>query len=417
MFICRSINQKMKVMVHSIIRSFFIWLFKSIFNFIQVKFYSNEIVFNCAWEDPLVDIEALEINEKDNLMCITSAGCNILTYVLERPNHIYAVDINPCQNALLELKIASIKELDYPTYWQIWGHGKFQGFSQDIYPRLRVHLSQEAKYFWDSHKYYFDPRMFRNSFYWRGCSGLFAYIVNWCLWLVGASKYLNALFNAQTIEEQKMIYEKYIKKRIWNPVIIKLLTSPFILSLLIGVPFAQQNLMKQSIGEFFRNSLDTVLTELSIKTNYFYRVYIFGEYTKECCPEFLKEDNFNKLKNGLINKISIHTTTVTNFLKEHQKKDINRFILLDHMDWLADKPNILVEEWQQILNNSSEDCRYIWRSTSDNTMFVDNISIMYQEKETTVKQLITYEQNLATKLHKIDRVHTYVSFFIAHRNH
>ncbi|CAF0963342.1 unnamed protein product [Didymodactylos carnosus] len=398
----------------STIRSFFLWLFNLIFEFVRSKVYSQKIVFNCVWEDPLLDIEALEISEKDNIMAITSAGCNILTYVLQKPNHIYAIDINPCQNAILQLKIACIKELDFPTFWEIWGHGKLRGFSTNIYPRLRRHLSQEAKNFWDSHKHYFDGKSFRNSFYWRGCSGMFAYTIGVYMWLIGVSKHVERMFNAQTIEEQKTIYEKYVQRRLWNPIINKFLSSPFILSHLTGVPSVQQNLMKQPIGDFIRNSINTVFTELPLKTNYFYRVYVYGEYTKQCCPEFLKEENFNKLKDGLIDRISIHTTTITNFLKEHQKKDISRFVLLDHMDWMAQTPNTLAEEWQQIFNNSTENCRYIWRSVSLNAMFVNNTSITYKGKATTVKELITYKQSLATKLHKVDRVHSYVAFFIAH---
>ncbi|CAF1244545.1 unnamed protein product [Rotaria sp. Silwood1] len=87
------------------------------------------------------------------------------------------------------------------------------------------------------------------------------------------------------------------------------------------------------------------------------------------------------------------------------------------MDWIVTTPNILAEEWLQILDNSTEDCRYIWRTASPNAMFVDSISITYKGKATTLNQLITYKQSLATKLHKVDRVHTYNAFFIAHLHH
>ena len=131
--------------------SFFLWLFNPIVEFLRRKIYSQKIIFNCCWEDPLLDIEALQINDNDNILCITSAGCNILTYLLQNPKHIYAIDVNPCQNALLQLKIASIKELDFPTFWQMWAHGRIENFSEEIYPRLRIHLPEEARFFWDNH--------------------------------------------------------------------------------------------------------------------------------------------------------------------------------------------------------------------------------------------------------------------------
>ena len=403
--------------IYSAIYYSFMWLSNTIMEFFRRKVYSEKIVFNCSWEDPILDIEALEINENDNLLCITSAGCNILTYLLQNPQHIYAVDVNPCQNALLELKIASIKELNFATYWQMWGRGRLERFSENVYPRLRIHLSKEAQLFWDNHKHYFDGKGMRKSFYWRGCTGLLAYLIHWYFRLIGISKNLDRMFNVETIEEQERMYDKYTRRRFWNPIFSKLLSSSWSLSFLLGVPTTQQNLMGQSMRDFMENTICTVLTKLPLKNNYFYRVYFYGEYTKQCCPEYLKEENFNRLKDGLINRISIHTTTITEFLKSHTKRDISRFVLLDHMDWLATQPEVLSEEWQQIFDHSTDHCRYIWRGISTNPMFVENTPVIFNGKATTVKQLIKYNQSLAEKLHQIDRVHTYSAFFIAYRHH
>jgi len=63
-------------------------------------------MFNDAREDPRIDRIALQLCPSDRLMVITSAGCNVLDYLLAGVEHIDAVDINPFQNALLELKIA-----------------------------------------------------------------------------------------------------------------------------------------------------------------------------------------------------------------------------------------------------------------------------------------------------------------------
>ena len=52
------------------------------------------------------------------MLVITSAGCNALDYAISGPAHVYAVDMNPRQNALLELKIAGIKKLNYEDFYQ-----------------------------------------------------------------------------------------------------------------------------------------------------------------------------------------------------------------------------------------------------------------------------------------------------------
>jgi hypothetical protein len=47
--------------------------------------YSRALVYNTCWEDPAVDRQVLNIGADDRLLVITSAGCNVLDYVLLGP--------------------------------------------------------------------------------------------------------------------------------------------------------------------------------------------------------------------------------------------------------------------------------------------------------------------------------------------
>ena len=68
----------------------------------------HNLVYNTCWEDPRLDRVALDLGPDDTLLVVTSAGCNVLDYALTGPRRIHAVDMNPRQNALLELKLAAI---------------------------------------------------------------------------------------------------------------------------------------------------------------------------------------------------------------------------------------------------------------------------------------------------------------------
>jgi hypothetical protein len=61
--------------------------------------YARSLVYNTCWEDPAVDLAALERAPDDRMLVITSARCNALDYALAGPGHIHAVDANPRQNA------------------------------------------------------------------------------------------------------------------------------------------------------------------------------------------------------------------------------------------------------------------------------------------------------------------------------
>ena len=66
-----------------------------------------ELLFGMSWEDPESDRQALQIRPGDALITIGSGGCNTFSLLLENPGRIFAVDINPCQSHLLELKRAA----------------------------------------------------------------------------------------------------------------------------------------------------------------------------------------------------------------------------------------------------------------------------------------------------------------------
>lgn len=315
----------------------------------------------------------------------------------------------------MELKVAAIKELDYEAFWKMFGDGLLPNFTKDYYPRLRKHLSVESAEFWDKHSHYFDGGWFRASFYFRGMAGTLGWLINVYLRVIpGLWAATTELLKSKSVEEQHEIYFNKIERKLWNPVVKKLLENSATLSG-IGVPVAQQELLSQetNIGAFLKRSLEIVLTELPLHDNFYWRIYIEGHYHKDCCPDYLIEDNFNKLKDGLIDRVEVHTTTITEFLQQYENKDISKFILLDHMDWMSTNKPMLTEEWQEIINHCTKDAQFIWRSAAKETKFVDETVVTYKGEEKPLGDLFSYDIELASKLHEIDRVHTYTSFWIA----
>src|SRR5271156_2594527 len=95
------------------------WFSRTWFSFIH----RHNLVYNTCWEDPRLDRQAMNLGPDDTVLVITSAGCNALDYALAGPRRVDAVDVNPRQNALLELKIAGIRRLDFEPFFEMFGHG------------------------------------------------------------------------------------------------------------------------------------------------------------------------------------------------------------------------------------------------------------------------------------------------------
>lgn len=390
---------------------FFDWISRKVFTTVH----GNNLVYNTCWEDPRLDRVALEFGPDDNVLVITSAGCNALDYALTGPNHVHAVDMNPRQNALLDLKRSAIRNLDFESFFQMFGIGRLPGV-RDVYQKqLRSELPEWSQTFWDKRIKWFDHR--RKTFYDRGTAGTFARLVRiYNTHIIRVSDHLDALLSANSIEEQKEIYEKHLKKKFWSGVMKFLMNRDTTMSML-GVPKAQRRQIetqyKGGLVQFIQDCVESVFVKLPIKDNYFWRVYIKGSYTKDCCPEYLTEAGFHALKDGLVDKVSTHTDSVQGFLEKHEGQ-ISRFILLDHMDWLSGNFFPLLEsEWQAIVSKATPDARLIWRSGGLRTDFIDQVNIQRDGQSLPISPMLTYHKDLAEELHQKDRVHTYGSFYIA----
>lgn len=55
--------------------------------------FNDEYIYSFTWEDSRVDARLLKIKPDDVILALTSAGDNILSYALEGPKRIHAVDL------------------------------------------------------------------------------------------------------------------------------------------------------------------------------------------------------------------------------------------------------------------------------------------------------------------------------------
>jgi S-adenosylmethionine:diacylglycerol 3-amino-3-carboxypropyl transferase len=130
--------------------------------------YTRALLYNSCWEDPAVDRRALGLNANDTVLVITSAGCNALDYALEGPARIHAVDANPRQTALMELKLAGIRGLDFDDFFALFGAGAHREFEEIYRSVLRTELSPFARVYWDRHWRWFVPGLGEATFYGHG---------------------------------------------------------------------------------------------------------------------------------------------------------------------------------------------------------------------------------------------------------
>lgn len=389
------------------------WLNAKWFRFVH----GQNLIYNACWEDPRLDRIALKLTPRDVVLTITSAGCNALDYALQSPKRVYAVDMNPRQNALLELKLAGIRRLDFDEFFRWFGEGRRPDARSVYEAKLRSALPAPARAYWDRHVRFFEAPRLRPSFYFHGTSGILARTANLYIDKIARVRdEVTALLDAPSVRVQRDIYHGGLRDRFWKPYLRWLLRRDAALAM-AGVPKPQRIQVERDyaggIARFVEDCLESVFADLSLRDNYFWRVYLTGRYTRDCCPEYLKEENFLKLKDGLADRITTHTDSILGFLRGFKGR-ISRYVLLDHMDWLAGPRRALLEqEWQAIVDRAAPETRIIYRSGGLRVDFVDEVNVRFGGGRRRVGEILNYHRRLAAELHKIDRVHTYGSFYIA----
>lgn len=353
------------------------------------------IVFNMSWEDPEMDRQAFRLTSSDSVISITSAGCNPLNFLCENPRRLISIDGNPAQNAVLEMKLACIRELPHETFFDIFA-ARNPSVVTPLYRRLlRQHLSPRAVQFWDDNLW-----MLARGLYHFGRMGLACRLIRALLPGLGIRReVMEQFFDLRSLEEQRYWYYRYAHDRLWGPVIHRLCKSRWFMYL-CGVHPNQFDLVHDQHGiyEFVKERIEHVLTQVPIYDNYFLHVTVTGKFRGDRVPPYLREENFTTLRRNL-ERVTVVHGWLGPFLDTQPAGSISRFNLLDIFDWMP--PAVLESTWRSILRAASADATMIFRSGPYQMRLPDDI-----------EQFLVSHDTLARELLRSDRSATYGGFYI-----
>jgi S-adenosylmethionine-diacylglycerol 3-amino-3-carboxypropyl transferase len=175
---------------------------------------------------------------------------------------------------------------------------------------------------------------------------------------------------------------------------------------MLGIHKSQMALIEKEyaggVPDYLITKLRRVFTETSIQENYFWRVYIQGAYTRQCCPNYLKEENFSVLRER-VDRVRVVTGTVTELLRS-DPGPFTHVTLLDHQDWLACYDAAELEaEWRALLARTARQARILLRSAG---LALDFLPAWLQER-------VRFAPERTGFAHRLDRVGTYGSLHLA----
>jgi S-adenosylmethionine-diacylglycerol 3-amino-3-carboxypropyl transferase len=115
---------------------------------VSVAWARDSILFSSCNEASASELQAFGELDGKHVLAITAGGGRVLNLLLARPELIWAVDLNPAQSYLLELKVAGMQALDHHEYLAFLGVRPAPD-RLATYAALREQLSLGAREFFD----------------------------------------------------------------------------------------------------------------------------------------------------------------------------------------------------------------------------------------------------------------------------
>jgi S-adenosylmethionine-diacylglycerol 3-amino-3-carboxypropyl transferase len=368
----------------------------------------SRLVYAQIWEDPVVDLEALDIRNGSRVVTIASGGCNVLSYLTANPERIHAVDLNAAHVALNRLKITAAQRLpNHAALVRFFGCAddpeNVSNFDRFVAP----HLDPTAHRYWTTRDLLGRRRIdvFKRGFYRTGLLGRF----------IGAAHAVARLYGVDPREvlrttsraEQQAVFERGLAPLFDRRLVKALLDSPMSLYGL-GIPPAQyQELAAGSIrmADVVRERLRKLTCDFDLDQNYFAWQAFNRGYAADRggpLPPYLDVQNFDAISQRA-GRVGVHQISLTEFLSQQPASSLDRYVLLDAQDWMP--PRDLTHLWRAITRTAKPDARVIFRTAGSASILTGRVS-------PEILKHWTYHERRSRELHARDRSAIYGGFHL-----
>ncbi|WP_244480838.1 DUF3419 family protein [Mesorhizobium sp. Root157] len=367
------------------------------------------LVYPQIWEDPEVDIEAMQLGEGHRVVTIASGGCNILAYLTRSPARIDAVDLNAAHIALNRMKLTAVRHLpSHADLFRFFGAPDNKHNSQAYDRFVAPHLDRVSRHYWERRNWRGLRRieMFDRNFYQTGLLGLFIAAGHRIAKLHGVDP--AGIMSAGSLAEQRRFFDERLAP-IFNKPSVKWTTSLKSSLFGLGIPPAQYDSLitagDGSMASVLKVRLEKLACGFPLSDNYFaWQAFArrYPEQGEAALPRYLENRNYSLLRQNT-DRVAIHHANMIEFLAGKDAGSVDRFVLLDAQDWMTDEH--LNGLWTEITRTASIGARVIFRTAAEPTLLPGRVS------STLLDQWI-YEETASLEFSRRDRSAIYGGFHL-----
>jgi S-adenosylmethionine-diacylglycerol 3-amino-3-carboxypropyl transferase len=360
----------------------------------QVEF--PELLFGMSWEDPESDRRALKIQPGEAIVTIGSGGCNTLDLLLEDPGRIFAVDINPCQSHLLELKCAAVRRLDHDDLLAFLGLKPAKN-RLEIFESLTNDLSAPALAYWRSR-----GQAIENGVVYQGRYERFLRYFRRLVHLIQGRRRMDGLFECQSLEEQRDYFDRVWNTPQWRMIFHLLFNKQVLARRGLSADYFRFDDGAASFADSFFQRSKRALRDIPIATNYFIAQYLLGRYTSpDAAPAYLLKAHLPVMKERL-NRIEIVTADLKVWLASRQENSLDRVSLSN----ICELMNLAETErtFSQVARTVRPGARICFRNLMIPREVPQSLRANIQLLESESRQLLEQDRSFA-----YSRVHAYLA--------
>ncbi len=373
----------------------------------------RRLVYPQIWEDPIVDLEALQVQPTDRIVAIASGGCNVLSYLTADPAEVIAVDLNGAHIALNRLKICALRELpDHAAFFAFFGRADRRENLALYDQKLRPRLDEATRSYWGARGLDGRRRIdaFARNFYRHGLLGRFIGAGHVVARLYG--KRLDAVLAARTLAEQRLAFEREIAPLFEKRFVRWLARRPSALYGL-GIPPSQYQALASDgpdgIASVLKRRVEKLACDFPVGDNYFAWQAFARSYAQAddpSLPPYLQARHFEFVR-ARADRVRPYHGSLTEFLSSQREASLNGYVLLDAQDWMNDET--LTALWRQILRTAQPGARVIFRTAADERLLPGRIP-------EEILQAFAYKAVRSRELGERDRSSIYGAFHLYVRN-
>ena len=327
------------------------------------------LVYAQIWEDPVIDLEAMQIKPGHHVVAIASGGCNVMSYLTADPGKITALDLNGAHVGLNKLKLCAAQHLpDYGTFHRFFADAADSSNVAAYKKYLWPHLDAATRQYWDGRDMLGRRRigLFAKNLYAHGLLGNFIGATHWLGRLYGRDP--RKMLTAKTPAQQRVIFETSLAP-IFDQRFVRWLVSQPASLFGLGIPPAQYHALAGSapggITQVLRARLERLACDFDLSDNYFAAQAFGRAYAKTpnaSLPPYLQAANFEAVR-ARAGRVEVLHQSFTVYLARQPDASLDRYVLLDAQDWMNDGD--LTELWSQITRTAKPGARVIFRTAAE----------------------------------------------------